>query len=236
MHNSNLQTVGTQAAVLAGLDITMFIEFSPPDDNLWGEHVVVARGLKVIYYGMILGAFCANMIVVSQTTALSVLGAGLALRGPDGSMMTATDGLYEERRSVFRVFGFGLAMTISSVLALVWLMLRVEAAVVCWIATLITVRRIYLNFKRVQMKFEFDERDTVDFTDIFDGPAAIKLLPRAVAKLGRRGINGAKQVFVGHGDKQNEDEDLSTDAEMEEGLIHQQDVKRRSGYNKKNTM
>jgi hypothetical protein len=28
-------TVGTQAAVLAGLDITMFIEFNPPHDSVW---------------------------------------------------------------------------------------------------------------------------------------------------------------------------------------------------------
>ena len=28
-------TVGTQAAVLAGLDITMFIEFNPPEDHAW---------------------------------------------------------------------------------------------------------------------------------------------------------------------------------------------------------
>lgn len=28
-------TVGTQAAVLAGLDITMFIEFNPPHNNEW---------------------------------------------------------------------------------------------------------------------------------------------------------------------------------------------------------
>lgn len=28
-------TVGTQAAVLAGLDITMFIEFTPPDNSVW---------------------------------------------------------------------------------------------------------------------------------------------------------------------------------------------------------
>lgn len=28
-------TVGTQAAVLAGLDITMFIEFNPPEDAMW---------------------------------------------------------------------------------------------------------------------------------------------------------------------------------------------------------
>jgi hypothetical protein len=32
-------TVGTQAAVLAGLDITMFIEFNPPHNDEWvGDH------------------------------------------------------------------------------------------------------------------------------------------------------------------------------------------------------
>ena len=28
-------TVGTQAAVLAGLDVTMFIEFQPPPNDEW---------------------------------------------------------------------------------------------------------------------------------------------------------------------------------------------------------
>ena len=37
-------TVGTQAAVLAGLDITMFIEFNPPNNAEWvGDHFPVAR-------------------------------------------------------------------------------------------------------------------------------------------------------------------------------------------------
>ena len=37
-------TVGTQAAVLAGLDITMFIEFNPPHNAEWvGDHFPVVR-------------------------------------------------------------------------------------------------------------------------------------------------------------------------------------------------
>ena len=32
---TNTATVGTIAAVLAGLDITMFIEFNPPSDPTW---------------------------------------------------------------------------------------------------------------------------------------------------------------------------------------------------------
>mmetsp|Transcript_4199 Transcript_4199/g.6369 ORF Transcript_4199/g.6369 Transcript_4199/m.6369 type:complete len:283 (-) Transcript_4199:64-912(-) len=175
LHHSNLMTVGTQAAVLAGLDITMFIEFQPPPNSDWGVGLeTIARGIKFIYYITIVAAFCANMMVVSHTTALSVLGAGMALRGPDGSMMTATDGLYDERRSVFYVFGVGLACTVGSVVLCVWLILSWEAALVCMGVTILTCRRIYNNYTRVVDRFDFDENETVDFTDIFEGPAAIR--------------------------------------------------------------
>ena len=36
-------TVGTQAAVLAGLDITMFIEFNPPEDHTWVRTWLIAE-------------------------------------------------------------------------------------------------------------------------------------------------------------------------------------------------
>ena len=35
LHHNNFMTVGTQAAVLAGLDVTMFIEFQPPPNGEW---------------------------------------------------------------------------------------------------------------------------------------------------------------------------------------------------------
>ena len=36
-------TVGTQAAVLAGLDITMFIEFNPPANEEWVRAFVLVE-------------------------------------------------------------------------------------------------------------------------------------------------------------------------------------------------
>ena len=43
LHHNNFMTVGTQAAVLAGLDVTMFIEFQPPPNDEWvcGLYVVI---------------------------------------------------------------------------------------------------------------------------------------------------------------------------------------------------
>jgi hypothetical protein len=143
-----------------------------------GENLThLPRFLKFVYYITIVSAFCANMIVVSHTTALSVLGAGMALRGPDGSMMVATDEMYIERKHVFRIFGYGLACTVGSVLICVWLILQWEAALACMILTYMTCRTIWQNYERVHQKFYYDESQTVDFRDIMEGPAAIQAVP-----------------------------------------------------------
>lgn len=157
----------------AKLMILFFLLFiTQGEDYTW-----FPRTLKFVYYITIVAAFCANMIVVSHTTALSVLGAGMALRGPDGSMMTATDGLYEERKAVFKIYAIGLACTVGSVVICVWLILHWESAFICMILTLLTCRRIYQNYQRVTQRFGFDESETVDFRDIMEGPAAIQAVP-----------------------------------------------------------
>jgi len=169
LHHSNLMTVGTQAAVLAGLDVTMFIEFQPLHDNEWSTAYYVPRILKFLYYVSIVAAFCANITVVSQTTLLSLLSSSLSLRGPDGSMITATDNLYEERKIVFKAFGMGLACTVLSVIIAVWLILSPEAALVCSSISIFTGFYMYTQYMRVCKIFIFDESQTVTFNDIFYG-------------------------------------------------------------------
>uniref|UniRef100_A0A6S8ZTH6 Uncharacterized protein n=1 Tax=Ditylum brightwellii TaxID=49249 RepID=A0A6S8ZTH6_9STRA len=161
-----------------------------------GESHLIPRTLKFFYYCSITAAFCANILVVSQTTLLSVLGAGLALRGPDGSMMTATDGLYEERKTVFYSFGLGLVATVCSVLISVWLILSPEAALVCMSITIMTAFKIYSHYLRVSRRFDFNEDETVDFTDIFEGPANI----RAVSS-SSRGYHNKRRKERGGGSK-----------------------------------
>ena len=160
----------------------MFIEFQPPPDSDWGAAYMLPRTFKFFYYIAITTAFCANISVVSHTTLLSLMGSSLALRGPDGSMITATDGLYEERQRVFRTFGIGLACTVGSTVLVVWLMLSPEAAVVCFSIAVFTCIRLYSDYIRVDNKFAFDERETVDFNDIFEGPAAIMAVPQWIKR------------------------------------------------------
>ena len=175
LHHSNLMTVGTQAAVLAALDVTLFIEFHSPPDEEWSHLldyspwlILIPRVLRFIYFPLIVAALCLNVLVVANTTTLSIAGTSLALRGPDGSMMVATDGLYVERQSIFAAFHIGLWLTMASVVVCVWLFLNWEASFVCMVITIITGRKIYLFQQRINERFFFDESQTVDFNDLFE--------------------------------------------------------------------
>jgi hypothetical protein len=103
-------------------------------------------------------------------------------------MMTATDGLYQERAMVFKAFAVGLVLTISSVVSVVWLHLHWEASLACCLVALGTMMKMRSTYQRIVKKFDFDESLTVDFQDIFDGPAAIQAIP--VRKIIAEGLRG----------------------------------------------
>ncbi|KAL7540557.1 hypothetical protein ACHAXR_010199 [Thalassiosira sp. AJA248-18] len=244
LHHNNFMTVGTQAAVLAGLDVTMFIEFQPPPNEEWEQKafIMIPRTFKFIYYVLITSAFCANILVVAQTTILSVIGASLALRGPDGSMMTATDGLYLERAYVFQAFGYGLVLTVGSVVMVVWLHLHWEASLVCCAISVFTIMKMRDTYYRIVKKFDFDESLTVDFQDIFDGPAAIHAVPLHMWRGlgigggagGRGATNGGKGSYDAKGsfDEQYDRRRQQEKAEEEEGneeLIRRQRIPKSNG-------
>lgn len=182
------------------------------------------RILKFFYYSSIVSAFCANILVVGQTSFLSVLGASLALRGPDGSMMTATNGLYEERKFVFQAFAYGLIATVASVVLCVWLMLPPEAALVCMIITMYTVKVLVGHYERVKRKFAFDEDETVDFTDLFDGPGAIRI---------RNATKGKRGSKVRNDSSYDSDEDLEMTNYDDEDLEEQKNLTRRRNLKKR---
>jgi hypothetical protein len=214
LHHSNLMTVGTQAAVLAGLDITMFVEFHPPEVHEFVHLTpMMARLLLLAYYGLIVAAFCSNMVVVSHTTTLSVLGGSLALRGPDGSMMTATDCLFEERRAVFAVFGMGLTLTMGSVLVGVWVLLQWEAALLTCLVATFTCRVMWRNYCRVRAAFQYNEDETVDLRDLFEGVASIRAIPTrlyhrpSARKAAAHSTSKASSLSVDDDDMDEDDDD-----------------------------
>jgi len=113
-YSQNCLAVGTQAALLAGFAYSGLTQVAIPFDS---EYV-----LKLLYLLVTTTAMCLELIAVMNTTLLSMMGPGLALRGPDGSMHPAVDGMMEEYQSAYLCFVLGLIAFHISAALFSWLM------------------------------------------------------------------------------------------------------------------
>ena len=85
--------------------------------------------MKFAYYVSSIISLSANILCVANTTFLSVWGTGLAMRGPDGSMARAVDGMYQLRRNVFSLFGLGMMALLVTAIFGSWILMNAEARV-----------------------------------------------------------------------------------------------------------
>uniref|UniRef100_A0A7S0IZC6 H(+)-exporting diphosphatase n=1 Tax=Calcidiscus leptoporus TaxID=127549 RepID=A0A7S0IZC6_9EUKA len=96
-----LNSVGTQAALIAGFASAIIVETA--SDLL----LEASLGIQVAWiFATVLGMVLQILCVVSAMQ-LSILAAGLALRGPDGSMSYALAETRKEYRNVIRLFYSG---------------------------------------------------------------------------------------------------------------------------------
>jgi len=113
-YTQNCLAVLTQAALLAGFAYSGLTQVAIPVD---AEYV-----LKLLYLLVTTTAMCLELIAVMNCTLLSMMGPGLALRGPDGSMHPAVDGMMEEYQSAYLCFVLGLISFHFSAALFGWLM------------------------------------------------------------------------------------------------------------------
>ena len=85
---TNCLAVGTQSALLAGFAYSGLTQVAFPHDAPYF--------IKLLYMLATTTAMGFELIAVMNTTLLSMVGPGLALRGPDGSMHPAVDGMMIE--------------------------------------------------------------------------------------------------------------------------------------------
>jgi hypothetical protein len=108
-YTDNCVAVGTQASLLAGFAYSGLIQIVVPAGK--SDLLVTA------YLCATVTAMGFELIAVMNAMLCSMLGPGLALRGPDGSMHRAVDEMLEEYRLTFFFFGIGLvAFHISAIL------------------------------------------------------------------------------------------------------------------------
>ena len=99
-YTQNCLAVCTQAALLAGFAYSGLTQVSIPEEaNFW---------VRLLYLSVTVMAMCFEIIAVLNTTLLAIVGPGLALRGPDGSMHPAVDGMMAEYKHALSCFKLGL--------------------------------------------------------------------------------------------------------------------------------
>ncbi len=108
LYSDNFSAMATQAAVLAGFTTTCLIEIVIPKDT----HKIA----KSFFHISAIVSICANITCVSLSTITTIWGSGKALRGKDGSMDEAVDGISKERNLIFQSFAIGLAGNLCTVL------------------------------------------------------------------------------------------------------------------------
>ena len=112
-YSQNCFALGTQAALVAGFAFAGLTQVSQPPDAPWA--------LKLVYLLTTTTAMCLELIAVMSTMLLSVMGPGLALRGPNGSMDVAIQGMLEEYQSAYHHFVLGLVIFHCPVALFGWL-------------------------------------------------------------------------------------------------------------------
>ena len=134
LFNENFNAVGTQSAVLAGFAMTSFAEIDLPHNAFYAQ--------KAFLHIFVVTSVCANLLCTACTTFVSVWGSGKALRGKDGSMDQAVDGMHDERTFIFSCFGVGLISTLLALMSAAWILMTLEVAAV---ATLLSWSTLEVN-------------------------------------------------------------------------------------------
>lgn len=120
---------------------------------------------------MVTVSICANLMCTASTTFVSVWGSGKALRGKDGSMDQAVDGMHAERAFIFTCFGVGLIATLLALMSAAWILMTFEVACVATLGIGWAIFIIVRQARRINNKFGLSKDDVISFSDIMQSPA-----------------------------------------------------------------
>ena len=145
-YTQNCRAIGTSAALLAGFaysGLSTTSDFAPDTSEF-------ARGLFLVITTC---AMSLNIAAMASATWCSMLGPGLALRGPDGSMDQAVEGLALEYRVIFLLFAAGLLCFYTSALLLICNEFDAILSTILSLLLLVYLRQMWHACKRIYKKF-----------------------------------------------------------------------------------
>jgi hypothetical protein len=147
---------GTQAALIGGFTYGVFSQNQINRDN--GYSFVDA--LADIYWICSAITICLSVHVILCTMLMQVLGPGLSLNGPVGSMARATEGMRIEQKQIIVAFiAMMIMFSVSTVLSC-WVVMSFEAGVGCSAAFAIAACCWYYYCERIYLRFYWDREDS----------------------------------------------------------------------------
>lgn len=161
-----LESLGTQAALLAGFAFSVFGASLPTGDD--APH----QAWKTAVYLSAMLTIGAHLYVVCVGQLTAILGPLLALKGPAGSLKRAIDSMKDERHRIFYFFGAGLAGFYLMTVALAWSLIREDwLAALCTALATVLMATIAARCKRIVARFAFVEPElpTIVLNREFDG-------------------------------------------------------------------
>mmetsp|Transcript_41606 Transcript_41606/g.97354 ORF Transcript_41606/g.97354 Transcript_41606/m.97354 type:complete len:313 (-) Transcript_41606:563-1501(-) len=140
LYVDNCRAVGTASTVLAGL---AFFGLVYTDQDYFKDSHEIA---KFCYCLSNTVAMCCGLLVAMACTAITMLGPGLALRGPEGSMNRAVDGMLLEFDQVSVLFHFTVVAFLGVCISYAWL----DASVSVYCSTILTVLCLVVQYAVVE--------------------------------------------------------------------------------------
>lgn len=157
-----LQSIGTQAALIAGFACSVLlcdslIVFSKDTEQ-------VHQALEILYYTSTTSCLVLEFYCVMNSTLVSVYGPTYALNGPAGSMHIAVACMREERLTILYAFGLGSFAFGVSQICVGFILMPSVTAVLCMLIVLLGFVKVWYSAKRVTSKFHlaFDPKNSAE--------------------------------------------------------------------------
>jgi hypothetical protein len=147
--NLNL-AFGTQAALIGGFTYGVFTQNQLNQENDYGEVFFD------ICWIMSAATIASAVHVIVNTMLLQVVGPGLALHGPVGSIVRATEGMKVEQKQIVNAFILMMMMFALSTIMSFWVVMNFESALGSTAVFIIAARQWYFYTERIYLRFYWD--------------------------------------------------------------------------------
>lgn len=146
---------GTQAAMIGGFTYGVFTFNQAVETS--GKHYIAT--LTDCYWVAAACTIALAVHVILCTTLMQVLGPGLALNGPIGSVARATEGMrLEQKQIIFSFIAMVMMFSVATVLSC-WVIMSVAGAAGCTIAFGFAAYNWYKYCQRIYLRFYWDKEE-----------------------------------------------------------------------------